>query len=188
MAEGKDAGGFHYDASAGGNGPPTGGKRRLIRGGGGDTPRVRDHVRPRDPCGGVVSTVSPQRTITDDVFQTVEQSGGGPWLSSPIAWTECTERTMSKDTQRQECPHDDDLEIRPLPGATTTPVPLANGPQLGPCRVAVVRVEETPAGDASGSESPCAKTDRQRLIDLPEVAGNGCPALLPPPPSWFDEL
>ena len=125
---------------------------------------------------------------------------------------------MAEDTQRQECPHDDDLEIRPqtgtigipedgvpvrnivspygggvrsLPGATgncllgmvtTTPVPLANGPQLGPWRVAVVRVEETPAGDASGSESPCAKTDRQRPIDLPEVAGNGCPALLPPPP------
>ena len=72
--------------------------------------------------------------------------------------------------------------VRSLPGATTTPVPLANGPQLGPWRVAVVRFEETPAGDASGSDSPCAKTDRQRPIDLPEVAGNGCSALLPPPP------
>ena len=74
--------------------------------------------------------------------------------------------------------------MRSFPGATTTPVPLANGPQLGPCRVAVVRVEETPAGDASGSESPCAETDRQWPIDMPEVAGNGCPALLaaPPPP------
>ena len=32
-----DAGGFHYDTSAGDNGPPAGGKRRLIReeGGGG---------------------------------------------------------------------------------------------------------------------------------------------------------
>ena len=76
---------------------------------------------------------------------------------------------MAEDTQRQECPHDDDLEIRPrtgtigisedgvpvrnivspygggvrsLPGATTMPVPLANGPQLGPWRVAVVWVEE----------------------------------------------
>ena len=126
---------------------------------------------------------------------------------------------MAENTQRQECPHDDDLEIRPrtgtigisevgvpvrkivspygggvrsLPGATTTPVPLANGPQLGPWRVAVVRVEETPSGDASGSESPCAKTDLQRPIDLPEVAGNDCPALLaaPPPPELvnFDEL
>ena len=64
----------------------------------------------------MVSTVSPQRTITDDVFQTVEQSGGGPWLSSPAAWTECTERTMAEDIQRQECPHDDDLEIRPRTG------------------------------------------------------------------------
>ena len=62
----------HYDSTTGGNGPPMGGKRRLIRGGGGCTPRVRDHVRPRDPGGGAVSTVSPQRTITDDVFQTVE--------------------------------------------------------------------------------------------------------------------
>ena len=36
MAEGKDAGGFHYDFSMGGNGPSTSGKRRLI---GGATPR-----------------------------------------------------------------------------------------------------------------------------------------------------
>ena len=74
---------------------------------------------------------------------------------------------------------------------TTAPVPPANGPHLGPWRVAVIRVEETPAGDASGSEFPCAETDRQRPIDLPEVVGNVCPALLadpPPPPSWFDEL
>ena len=48
----------------------------------------------------------------------------------------------------------------------------------------MVRVEETPAGDASGAESPCAKTDRKRPINLPEVAGNDGPALLaaPPPP------
>ena len=134
-------------------------------------------------------------------------------MASPGAWTECMERTMAEDIQS---PHDDDLEIQPrtdtigisedgvpvrnivspygggvrsLPGVTATPVPLADGPQLGPWRVAVVRVKETPAGDASGSEYPCAKTDRKRLIDLPEVAGNDGPALLPPPPpSWFDEL
>ena len=35
MAEGKDAGGFHYDTCEGDNGPPAGGKRRLIREGGG---------------------------------------------------------------------------------------------------------------------------------------------------------
>ena len=80
MAEGKDAGGFIMM-------PPrvTMERRRAEngnwseRGGGGRGPasRVRDHVRPLDPGGGEVSTVSPQRMITDDVFQTVEQSGGG---------------------------------------------------------------------------------------------------------------
>ena len=160
MAEGKDAGGFHYDSSAGGNGPPTSGKRRLNRGGGGGGayPSGQGSCSARDPGGGAVSTVSPQRTITDDAFQTVEQSGGVPCLSSPGAWTECTERTMAEDIQRQECPHDDDLEIQPrtdtirisedgvpvrnivspygegvrsLPGATATPVPPADGPQVG---------------------------------------------------------
>ena len=46
--------------------------------GGGAASRFRDHIRPRHPGGGAVSTVSPQRMTTDDVFQTVEQSGGGP--------------------------------------------------------------------------------------------------------------
>ena len=83
--------------------------------------------------------------------------------------------------------------VRSLPCATgnclpvmvpTAPVPPADGSQLDSWRVAVVRVEETPAGDASGSEFPCAETDRQRLIELLDVAGNVCPALLaaPPPP------
>ena len=40
-----------------------------------------DHARPRDLGGGKVSTVSPRRTIIDDVSQTVEQSGGGGDLS-----------------------------------------------------------------------------------------------------------
>ena len=185
----------------------------MIRGGGGGpTPRIRDHVRPRDSGGGAVSTVSLQRTITDDVFQTVERSGGGPCLSSSGAWTDCTERTMAEDIQIQECPHDDDLEIQPrrdtirisedgvpvrkivspygggvrsLTGATAMPVPPPYGPQLGPWQVAVVRVEETPVGDASGAEPPYATTDRKRPIDLPEVAGNDGPAL---PPSWCDEV
>ena len=116
MAEGKDAGGFHYDTPAGENGPPAGGKRRLIREGGGATSRVRDHVRSRDPGGEAVSTVSPQQTITDDVFQTVEQSGGGPLFAHPGVLAECTKQTMAEDTQRQECPHDDDLELRPRTG------------------------------------------------------------------------
>ena len=52
------------------------------------------------------------------------------------------------------------------------PVPSAEGPQLDSWRVAVVRVEET------GPEFPHAETDRQRLIDLPDVAGNVRLALL----------
>ena len=48
--------------------------------------------------------------------------------------------------------------VRSLPGATgnllpvkfpTAPVLLADGPQLGSWQVAVVRVDETPTGDAS---------------------------------------
>ena len=57
-------------------------------------------------------------------------------------------------------------------------MPSANGPQLGYWRVAVVRVEETRAGDASGPECPRAEPNRQQPIDLPEVAGNVRPALL----------
>ena len=57
---------------------------------------------------------------------------------------------------------------------------------MGPWQVAVVRVEEAPAGDASREEPPYATTDRRRPIDLPEVAGNDVPVLLaaptPPPP------
>ena len=120
MAEGKDAGGFHYDTSAGGNGPPAGGKRRLIREGGGGLPL------------------------------------GAAGNCFPVMFP-------------------------------TAPVPSANGPQLGSWWVAVVRVEETPAGDASGPECPCAEPNRQRPIDLPEVAGN-VRRPPPPPPSWFSEL
>ena len=78
------------------------------------------------------------------------------------------------------------------PYATPMPVPPAERPQLGPWQVAVVRVEETPAGDAAGAEPPYATTDRRRPINLPEVAGNDGPVLLaappPPPPSWCDEV
>ena len=37
----------------------------------------------RDPGGGAVLTVSPQPMTIDDVFQTVEQSGGGLQLTPP---------------------------------------------------------------------------------------------------------
>ena len=124
-------------------------------------------------------------------------------MSSPGVWTECAQGTMPEDIQIQECPHDDDLEIQPRadtirrledglpaksivsPYATPIPVLPADRHQLGPWQVAVVRVEETPAGDASRAEIPYATTDRRRPIDLPEVAGNDGPVLLaaaPPPP------
>ena len=61
-----------------------------------------------------------------------------------------------------------------------------------------MRVDETPAGDASGREYPRAEQNRQRPIDIselhdgpglpcvgvillsPDVAGNGCPVM----PAW----
>ena len=89
--------------------------------------------------------------------------------------------------------------VRSLPGAAgnllpvkfpTAPVLPADGPQLSSWQVAVLRVDETPAGDASGRECPGAEQNRQRPIDLSEVAGNVRP-MLPaggPPPGWFSEL
>ena len=165
-----------------------------------------------------MSTVSPQQMTTDDVFQTVEQSGGGPLLIPPGDSTEWIDEIMAEDTSGRKCPHDD-FEIRPrtgtigisedrvpirniespygggvrfLPGAAgnrlpvmfpTAPVLPANEPQLGSWRVAVVRVEKTPAGDASGPECPRAEQNRQQPIDLSEVAGN-----VRLPPGWFSEL
>ena len=86
VSENYDAAGdwwVYVDTATDNNGSPAGGKRRLIPEGG-LTSRVRDHVRPRDPGGGAVSTVSPQRMKIDDVFQTEkEQSGGGPQLHPP---------------------------------------------------------------------------------------------------------
>ena len=73
-----------------------------------------------------------------------------------------------------------------LPGATvsllpvkfpTAPVLLVDGPQLGSWQVALVRVDETPAGDASGWECPRAEQNRQRPIDVSEVTGNVRPVL-----------
>ena len=75
MADRKDVGRICEDTTASDNGPPAGGKRRLIREGG-SASRVSNHARPRDPGGGTVSTVSPRRTIIDDVSLAVEQSGG----------------------------------------------------------------------------------------------------------------
>ena len=77
------------------------------------------------------------------------------------------------------------------PYASPRPVPPADGPQLGPWQVAVVRVEETPLEDATIVKNPNTTADRRRPIDLTEVEGNDAPVLLaapPPPPSWCEEM
>ena len=75
MADIKDVWQICDDTTTGDDGPPVGGKRRLIREGG-SASRVSDHARPQDPGGGTVPTVSPRRTIFDDIYLAVEQSGG----------------------------------------------------------------------------------------------------------------
>ena len=151
-------------------------------------------------------TVSPRRTIIDDVSQAVEQSGGGggPQLVPSGGSTVWTEKTPAEDTPGRECPHDvvglrphkgtmwmsndlvplENVEsphggvVSSLPGAAgdllpvmfpVVPVLLAGGPQLGSWQVAVVRVDETPAGDSSGREYPCAKQNQRRPIDISEL-------------------
>ena len=49
------------------------------------------------------------------------------------------------------------------------PVLLAGGPQLGPWQVAVVRVDETAAGNYSEQDYPCATQNRHRPIDIYEL-------------------
>ena len=81
--------------------------------------------------------------------------------------------------------------VRSLPGATgsllpvkfpAAPVLLADGPQLGSWQVAVVRVDETPAGDAPGRKCPMLnRIGNGRLMCLKllenssSVAGWGSP-------------
>ena len=50
------------------------------------------------------------------------------------------------------------------------PVLFAGGHQLGSWQVAVLRVDETPAGDSSRREYPCAKQNRHRPIDIYELS------------------
>ena len=68
--------------------------------------------------------------------------------------------------------------VSPLLGAAGGPPPamfpvvpalLAEEPQLGPWQVAVMRVDETPAGDSSGQDSPCATQNRHRSMDIYEL-------------------
>ena len=76
--------------------------------------------------------------------------------------------------------------VSSLPGATgsilpvkfpAVPVLLADGPQLGSWQVAVMRVNETPAWDASGRKCPRDEQNRQRPIDVSEVTGNVRPVV-----------
>ena len=69
--------------------------------------------------------------------------------------------------------------VSSLPGAArdllpvmfpVAPVLLAGGPQLGSWQVAVMRVDETPAGDSSGREDPCDVQNRHRPIDISELS------------------
>ena len=82
MAGREDTWWVYYDPTSGGNGPPAGGKRRLIREEG-LASRVSSYVRPRDPGGGTVPTVSPRWMTIDDVSHTMELSGGGGFSWSP---------------------------------------------------------------------------------------------------------
>ena len=49
------------------------------------------------------------------------------------------------------------------------PALLAEGPQLGPWQVAVVRVDETPAGDSPDKDSLCVTQNRHRPMDIYEL-------------------
>ena len=51
------------------------------------------------------------------------------------------------------------------------PVLLADGPQLGSWQVAVVRVDETPVGDASVRKRPRAEQNRQQPSDVSALHG-----------------
>ena len=202
MVDRKDAGRICDDTTAGDNGP-AGRKRRLIREGG-SVSQVSIHIRPRDPGGGTVLTVPPQRTILDDVSLAAELSGREPPLVSPRYSAVRTEKALAEDTHRRECPHDvvelhahkgtmwmsnDDVPLKnvespygggvpPLLGAAgvctpatfpVTPALLAEGPLLGPWQVAVMRVDETLAGDSSRQDSPCVTQNRHRPMDIYEL-------------------
>ena len=92
--------------------------------------------------------------ITDDVFQTAEQSGGGSLLIPPGASAECTERIMAEDTPGRECPHDD-FRIRPRTGTigiSEDGMPIRNieSPYGGGVRSLPRCCRELSSGDVSG--------------------------------------
>ena len=82
--------------------------------------------------------------------------------------------------------------VSSLPGAAGDPPPVmfpvapvlfTGGPQLGPWQVAVVRVDETPAGDSSEQDYQCVTLNRNWPMDISELPDSlthtvveGCPA------------
>ena len=83
--------------------------------------------------------------------------------------------------------------VSSLPGAAGDPPPvmfpvlpvlLAGGPQLGPWQVAVMRVDETPAGDYSERDYPRATQNRHRLIDIYELPDGLAHTVVEGGPCW----
>ena len=102
------------------------------------------------------STVRTEKALAEDITRAfvvgLHEHKGTVWMSS-----DCV------PLKNVESPYGGG--VSPLLGAAGGPPPamfpvapalLAEGPQLGPWQVAVVRVDETPAGDSSGQDSPCA--------------------------------
>ena len=67
-------------------------QQRLIREEG-LASQASSHVRPRDPRGGTVPTVSPRRMTIDDVSHTMELTrGGGGGSAGPIQGFDSVDR------------------------------------------------------------------------------------------------
>ena len=125
----------------------------------------------------------------------VEQPGEEPPLVSSRCSTVQTEKASAEDTHdvvglhthkgtmwmSDDCVPLKNVEspygggVSPLPGAARGPPPamfpvapalLAEEPQLGSWQVAVVRVDEAPAGDSSEQDSPCDTQNRHRPMDM----------------------
>ena len=68
--------------------------------------------------------------------------------------------------------------VSPLPGAAggappamfpVVPALLVDEPHLRSCHVAVVRVDDSPAGDSSEQDSPCVTQNRHRPMDMDDL-------------------
>ena len=138
---------------------------------------------PRRGGGGTVSTDPPRWSILNDVPVDVEQPREEPSLVSSKHSTLQTGQALAEDTHRQECPHDviglhvhkgtmwmpDDCV--PLKNVLfpVAPALLVDEPQLDSWQVAVIRVDETPAGDSSEQDSPWDTQNRHRPVDTDSI-------------------